>query len=158
MSEWKGLTEISLEGIEVKKSIISAGRHVVKIAAVDIETKGIDRQMVITMETPTAQCKDWLTVHVGNYNDENDKDRAGKRLSRGLGRVLRIQHVLGATAATSIQPANFFIGKEIGIEVYEDNYMGKTQTKVGSYFGPSEVVQAAAQGKADNVPNDEIPF
>ena len=162
MSDWIGLTEISLEGYG-SKPVAPAGRHKMKIKSMDIEVKGLDRQVVISMENDSNVCKEWLIVHTGNYKSDDEKDRAQKRLNRGLGRIMSIQNILGAGDKKNIQPVDFFIGKEIGVEVYDDHYNGKTSTKIRNFMETSKLAQdfsapPTTASPAKPLDDDEIPF
>ena len=164
MSEWEGLEGLSFDGVELRKPVAGAGKHIMTIKNMVIETKGVDKQMVVEMENDANVCKDWLVVHCGNYNDPEAKDKAIKRKNRGLSRLMRIQQILGDETPDKAKGIDFFVGKKVGVNIYEQEYMGKQQTKIGSFFHPDDIASqksAPAKGSGSttvDMPDDEIPF
>jgi len=146
MSDFNGLEGMDLSDVEVKTNrILSVGRHVVQIsdAVVEKDDKKDTARLAISYENSDGSIRQWIYVYHGGSPKATE---VGKKQLKEL--LLTTGH-----DGQSAPNADYFKGKTVGIAVKEEEYMGKTQSKVSYVFQPPESKQAASKPL-----DDEIPF
>lgn len=124
---------------------LDIGRHIVRVTEAKIEPKNGNYSAVVQFEDDRgAQIRDYILVHHSNP----------KAVEIGKQKLKQIA-VYGGHEDPDNAPShgiNSFVGLKVGINVVEEEYNGKTRSKIQYYFDPIEVAATAADFVEDDLP------
>lgn len=145
MSEFLGLEGLDLSGVEVKErpSILGLGEHIVSITDAKVVRNDEKKtaQLELTYENSDGSIRNWLWVYHAS--------KPGAQQT-GLKQVKELLLTLGHDGNT-MPGVEYFKGKAVGINIVNDEYMGKVRKKVNYHY-------AAPQTEDKKKLDDEIPF
>ena len=147
MSDFMGLEGMDLSDVEVSTNkILGVGRHVVKIsdAAVEKDDSKNTARLVLSYENSDGNIRQWIYVYHGG---------SPKATEVGKKQLKELLLMVGHDGQEAPNPS-YLKGKTVGINVKNEEYMGKTQSKVSYFFTPKEKENSGTSAPMD----DEIPF
>lgn len=145
---WNGLEGMSLSDVQVNDTrILGVGKHVVSIVGAKVVANENNKthQLELEYKNSDGTCRQWIIL---NHPTSSDAVRIGKEQLKKL--LLLTGH-----DGNSAPSPDYFNGKTVGIGVKEEQYNGKTRTRVSYHFDPKEV---ASKSPSNDKLDDVIPF
>jgi len=146
MNDFTGLEGMDLSDVEVSTNrILSVGRHVVKIndATVEKDDSKDTARLVLSYENSDGSIRQWIYLYHGG---------SPKATEVGKKQLKELLLMTGHDGKEAPNPS-YFKGKSVGINVKNEEYNGKTQSKVSYFFTPKE-----KEASSGDIKDDEIPF
>tara|TARA_S200000501_G_scaffold116667_1_gene109643 strand:+ start:156 stop:620 length:465 start_codon:yes stop_codon:yes gene_type:complete len=152
---FQGFSNVDLSSIAIDdgpiRETLQMGRHEVTITEATIDDgKEGKKDLVLSYNNDKGSIRQWLTI----YDPKTVKNDAGvdqqpEYVNINWIQIKKLLKFTGYEADETPDPA-YFVGKKVGINIKQTEYMGKKQLRVNYHWMPDA---AASDG-----PNDNIPF